>query len=141
MCMPGSAACDYTIKTDGGPDIPVTCTCVAAGEDAFAYQCSEPYSVCMNGTGTLDAAFKACTQDTDCTMERHITACDQSTLWVGVSKSSLLQVAACEVSWSAQYTPCGGTPTAKTEDGIVTGMYAPASSVHCTNQLCMTTTP
>ncbi len=145
-CGTTSPECDYTIQADSGQDISVTCKCVPQGEDMLAYQCAEPYSLCMSTSGAIDPALKACQSDGDCQMERQQTDCCDSQLWVGVNQSSYFQLQMCEVSWATQFQPpCNCAATGKTEDGNSTSLYGQGSSVHCVptangNQ-CMTSTP
>jgi hypothetical protein len=133
---------------DGGNDGPVT---DAAGGDTSsdASGLDAPYLACMSASGQLDASLKACQSDSDCTIQQEQTDCCGTTLFVGVSMTSVTAFNACQSSWLMHFPGCGCASAATmTEDGKMSYTFRDSAApvVQCMGAdagmgTCMTSTP
>jgi hypothetical protein len=97
----------------------------------------------------IDASFKACRGDGDCTIRQHETDCCGTILFAGIAASSEGAFATCEAAWDAHFPGCGcRSGPSTTEDGktIYPGQDGGTPRVHCTNftmngGVCMTYLP
>src|SRR5262249_40129452 len=106
------------------------------------------YLACMNASGAIDPALKACKSDSDCIIKEEQTDCCGSIRYVGLASSVGSRFDVCEAAWLAHFPACGcDSGRTETEDGsfFLPGQDAGTMHVRCTNftasgGMCMTLT-